>query len=1363
MANTYNNPMNAMSYTNKDFQTIYPELLDAAKELARNWDPTISNESDPGVVLLKINAIIADKNNYNIDKNILENYPETYTQEFSARSQYKQLGYKMPWYRAAEVKVAFKYVPKEGEELVDNEELIVPAFTSVSDTDGNYVYTILEDIVFDAETPNMIAEKNAIQGQLVELKVNGSSKIVLANLDSRNRIYVDDYNIAQNGIFVKYANSTMNYRWDQVENVEVQPGNSTCYEFDIDPISGTPYIQFRQDVRNVINDGLSISYIVTDGVDGSIIAKTLSKFESSTTAEKKNPINGTSNVTLDEENMKISNYSSSTKGYNPETVEEAYYSFKKYVHTFDTLVTLRDYMNAIYESDVVSNSVVTDRTTDIPAHYKVVTNDRSSLVEVKDIVRNDPSSTLYKKLSSEPEEYEAVDVPLMDAFDLRMYLIGHNRPIVDMSSYEDTFKLDTSTSTKNTIITHLDNKKCIQHNFKDLPKDEILLIQNVFPIRVKIAPTYKLSEIQQREVQYNVQSALIKAVNSHEMTFGEEAVYQEVLDIVTAADDRIKLAILDDFDYVTYALYIDKETDEIKLIPISDFTNGKSGIVISDSFSNKFTGLRYGTKDSVTGFYKWDAYSDSAVLYASEEMLDKFRQDVIARNILAGVTPMFTFTGMYEPNLMMDILTDYSIEASALKAELKLELPSSSRYKLRENEMVTFTGPSFIAGNTFAGYSKYLTSPQFNGKSSGMRCLETDATYQLQEGDWIAFFSRGEGEDAPYNCYVYKAGAVIRANFPLYRGKHIDIPEQDDDPEANAARDALIALEDAIVKTIGVNMNEDSDAGVLPSKPMKLNIEVDDTDGMYNFIKNNLLGVNMTSGSRQIEVCRLNQVKITTKDNNFFYVVSNDKVPDGNLEYYTLTLNKDKDRDSFSRVLGPEEFFIYTNSDKTMYEVLGQGTLVEYDYANINSISSSNLELSEDKTRLVIKNLAIDTTDIELNGIQAFTKDCIQFVNSNDKMFLTEQVIYSFVKDDIIGISHNGGDTYVNDDGETEYYKLSMMDNNPVQIGGKYKVTYETADTSGKLPIFELDNAYYNWRVASALHVKMGRGEPMKLQPDKEEVINNDNSSAVISTKQRIYIIEPGENKFTMVPQPENDELYIESTLSIDKMGSDYTDLTYQSAIGGDPINTYLLFYTLKDDAPEKYLNANSGNVEVLFSSDDATPDSIIEEKFTTSLFKDTSYLMTVVADEESSVTVNAYYGELGAEPTPEEITALNKSNNASYYMFSTTKGGADLSQVSFSAKVGTRIEIQPLVQVSPRDDYLTGTEVTFGEILKAIKDMDTANLFKYDYRPDEGIAINDPLVPLSFFESNHVYNPVCMPRAIVDAAYASYLFVNNR
>ena len=62
------NPLQNTSYTNKDFTSVYVELLDLVKQLTSKWEPGISNESDPGVVLLKLNAIIADKCNYSIEK-----------------------------------------------------------------------------------------------------------------------------------------------------------------------------------------------------------------------------------------------------------------------------------------------------------------------------------------------------------------------------------------------------------------------------------------------------------------------------------------------------------------------------------------------------------------------------------------------------------------------------------------------------------------------------------------------------------------------------------------------------------------------------------------------------------------------------------------------------------------------------------------------------------------------------------------------------------------------------------------------------------------------------------------------------------------------------------------------------------------------------------------------------------------------------------------------------------------------------------------------------------------------------------------------------------------------------------------------
>ena len=61
MLSTNQKTIASTSYTNKDFESVYSELLDLVKVLTYRWDPSISNESDPGVILLKLNAVIADK------------------------------------------------------------------------------------------------------------------------------------------------------------------------------------------------------------------------------------------------------------------------------------------------------------------------------------------------------------------------------------------------------------------------------------------------------------------------------------------------------------------------------------------------------------------------------------------------------------------------------------------------------------------------------------------------------------------------------------------------------------------------------------------------------------------------------------------------------------------------------------------------------------------------------------------------------------------------------------------------------------------------------------------------------------------------------------------------------------------------------------------------------------------------------------------------------------------------------------------------------------------------------------------------------------------------------------------------------
>jgi len=79
-------------------------------------------------------------------------------------------------------------------------------------------------------------------------------------------------------------------------------------------------------------------------------------------------------ITLNSDNVKMTNYSSATDGYDYESINDAYDGYKKVVGTFNTLVTLRDYINYISRSGLVSNNFVCDRHNDIQCSYKVMSS-----------------------------------------------------------------------------------------------------------------------------------------------------------------------------------------------------------------------------------------------------------------------------------------------------------------------------------------------------------------------------------------------------------------------------------------------------------------------------------------------------------------------------------------------------------------------------------------------------------------------------------------------------------------------------------------------------------------------------------------------------------------------------------------------------------------------------------------------------------------------------------------------------------------------------------------------------------------------------------------------------------------------------
>lgn len=526
-----------LSPTNKDYYQIWTELLETASKISERWDPSSTNEADPGIVLLKVLTAIADKINYNIDKNILEAFMPTAAQDESMKRLCDMLGYKIGYYKSATTEAIIRYsgnladLPDNNERLPD-EGLTIPAFTAMSNEDKSIYYlTTRECKLTNEET---IVYVPCIEGQRIKCTPSNNSTVGLVNLDANNRFYLPETQVAENGIFVYgTVDSNKTCIWERVNNLNIIPNNTKAYSFGYDSKENKPYIQFPSDISFLIEDGLEIYYIRTSGASGNISARTLTSLEKPTTEEWANY--------ADNEKFTVTNASPALNGKNPETVDQAYKSFKKTVGTFDTLVTCRDYMNKIYQlideagNNLVSNVMVADIRDDINrAHTLCSFSDYGIVYIEKPNTTVMPTTDLTKVTTDFP----------IDHFDIVLYPFKAYQHIGTLKDYNNSFKY-TDLKMAN-ITTQLDDYKTISHVIQAPQANELACIKNYLKLNARISTQYKVSTAEEILIIENIKKALFDAFNMRELDFGEEIPYETILKVMEQADNKIKDIVLDE-------------------------------------------------------------------------------------------------------------------------------------------------------------------------------------------------------------------------------------------------------------------------------------------------------------------------------------------------------------------------------------------------------------------------------------------------------------------------------------------------------------------------------------------------------------------------------------------------------------------------------------------------------------------------------------------------------------------------------------------------------------------------------------------------------------------------------------------------
>ena len=638
--------ISGLSYTNKDFNTIYSELLDLVKTLTNKWDPSISNESDPGVVLIKLGALLADKNNYNIDKNILELFPLSVSQYGNARKIYDIAGYAMKWYQSASTELTFTYTGSE--DLAGNVINIKKYDTMVSNEDGNLVYTLIEDVVLSSTDRTKVGI--ALQGVIKNYEVNGVDVIKLDNLDDNNRIYFDERMIAENGIFISSASQDdFISDWERVDTLQTRELNARIFKFGVTPDSDTCYIEFPQDIANLIGSGLKIKYIVSSGIQGNVSSGTITSLYSNDiiVSVKGEELNLSDSIS-------ITNVYAATNGKDPETLDEAYDNFKDTIGTFNTLVTCKDYetaANDLYNTTtrnyMQSNCVVSDRTNDIVSSTYVIT------------------------LSADGTRRQVVNTPGgFDAFTIGLYALEPMNSINSAYYYNKSFSVNRDLQS---IKDELENYKSIQHDWFDTTPNPSrkYIYKNFYKISGSISTYDKVSTTEATEIKNNVMAALYDKYNARNIDFGTEIPFDDIVSTIENADTRIKYVVLNQPEYTLRYM-------------------------LSDDFTGSLDSSRELSPDDLATLLAKMVLSGSVQLYNFDKSVD----------YAYGQTSTNTYPGIES------ITTSVSVPASEVESDDGYTVKANENIQLFATNLIsTIQYTAYVNYCLEGDWSKYSTTP----------------------------------------------------------------------------------------------------------------------------------------------------------------------------------------------------------------------------------------------------------------------------------------------------------------------------------------------------------------------------------------------------------------------------------------------------------------------------------------------------------------------------------------------------------------------------------------------------------------------------------------------------------------------------
>lgn len=377
-----------VNYTDRDYSSLVEKFWQVVPTLTELWKPEA--DSDPGVVLGKWLASVADMLGVNTDWVATEIFAPTVSQRKDAEKVFGLIGYDLGWFTAAKTEVTFtnnspnditldfgfngsNFATLNAYTDITNQSRVItynilPMTSAYGDKDTRSKRQILtENVDVFADTdkvtlaPGGSTTRVAVEGEL------RSYSVTVEDIKRHNyKITLPSQHIDTTAIWVKARSADtgayLSTQWIQCSSPAefVQPEPRFAVTYDNYSNAQVQISNYLNQLEDYDGNSLVIYWIDCSGVIGCVGENVLQNF-----LQAKPDNNADAEAAGDIIISNLSNtvelpHTNTVTGKSPETAKEAYANSRKFINTNNSLITLPDFSRFLTREPGVDCGTVLD-------------------------------------------------------------------------------------------------------------------------------------------------------------------------------------------------------------------------------------------------------------------------------------------------------------------------------------------------------------------------------------------------------------------------------------------------------------------------------------------------------------------------------------------------------------------------------------------------------------------------------------------------------------------------------------------------------------------------------------------------------------------------------------------------------------------------------------------------------------------------------------------------------------------------------------------------------------------------------------------------------------------------------------------